>query len=817
MQLNVEQKKIIQSKPAGHYLLKGVAGSGKTTVAVNRIPFLMSNYCFEKDDRVLMVTFNKTLKNYIKFIYEKVDEENKYAYLSLFETDKSKIDIVTIDSLIYKYFIEYNRQNKSKVDICTDRNKLYAVLSNCVAEINKLYPKVKIIDYGNIVFLKDELEWIKSCGYTELEEYQNTDRLGRMSNGSNDGPQRLLKNSEVRNAIFDLMKLYNKKLGEENLIDFKDMSVLALTQAKKKIINKYTHIIIDESQDLTKIQLEFIKTLYNNKKYSSILFVADTAQSIYPHSWLVKGRSFTSIGLDMTGKSNSLAKNYRTTTQIAEAAYSLIDKDPNITEDDNFVKPSLIDKQGVYPTYRCFRDSKKEISYIINEIKNKLIPSYDYRDIVIIARNRNQLVEVDKVLELMNIPCRLLDNKQAMEFEKNEVKLLTMHSVKGLEFPVVFIIGLNSNTMPYYSYQNSEDKSMQESMERKLLYVGMTRANEIVYLTSNREPSKFIKDIDYKFLKINRKSKIKKFHEIDISNYFLKDDIIDLYSNEEKIRQWIISELIETYKFPKDLIDVEYKVNNFSKQGSVDVVVKIYSNKIKIPYIFIEVKREGMGTEAALGQLKSYMNVSKNCHYGIATDGNEFKVIDKEFNEIEDIPCFDNSMLPSSMEEYEYIDLRHKDSKYITRDGEDIKNIALNIDGNENLFQEDDLRKLNIYSNIAAGIPIMINSERGGEFFLPKEWFSGMEDVFILKVRGDSMKGALIDDGDLIIIEKQETAANRSIVAVDIEGNATLKRFTRMGDTILLISENENYEPIQITSEEARIIGLAIGVLKYKS
>ncbi|MGI6365640.1 MAG: hypothetical protein ACOX2G_07855 [Bacillota bacterium] len=50
------------------------------------------------------------------------------------------------------------------------------------------------------------------------------------------------------------------------------------------------------------MQLEFLKLLYKPGDYSSLLFVADTAQSIYPHSWLVRGRSFTSLGLDLTGQ-----------------------------------------------------------------------------------------------------------------------------------------------------------------------------------------------------------------------------------------------------------------------------------------------------------------------------------------------------------------------------------------------------------------------------------------------------------------------------------------------------------------------------------
>ena len=59
MKLNVEQRKIIELEPSGHSLIKGVAGSGKTTVAIRRVTFLKNHYCPEDDDNVLLVTFNK--------------------------------------------------------------------------------------------------------------------------------------------------------------------------------------------------------------------------------------------------------------------------------------------------------------------------------------------------------------------------------------------------------------------------------------------------------------------------------------------------------------------------------------------------------------------------------------------------------------------------------------------------------------------------------------------------------------------------------------------------------------------------------------
>ena len=75
MKLNMEQRRIVELEPNGHMLVKGVAGSGKTTVAVRRIPFLLNHYCHEADDKVLLVTFNKTLVNYIQYQYNKVEDE----------------------------------------------------------------------------------------------------------------------------------------------------------------------------------------------------------------------------------------------------------------------------------------------------------------------------------------------------------------------------------------------------------------------------------------------------------------------------------------------------------------------------------------------------------------------------------------------------------------------------------------------------------------------------------------------------------------------------------------------------------------------
>lgn len=651
MRLNVEQRRIIENKPNGHVLVKGVAGSGKTTVAVHKIPFLLKDYTYEKDDKILVITYNKSLINYIKYIYEEIErnKENEQLTLGIYESgDKDKLYIETIDNMMFKYFTSYIKEEKlEKLRVATEK-QINKAMVEAINVVKQEYEKVNVLDRKNLTFIIEEIRWMKSCNYTDIEEYQTIDRIGRISNNNVESTHKLRKNSKIRKAIFEVMIQYNDNLKKEKLVDLQDVALMALKQAKREVGEKYTHIIVDETQDLTRVQLEFIKTLYMNRSYSSMLFVSDTAQSIYPEAWLVKGRSFTSIGLDMTGKSTSLSKSYRTTMQIAYAAYSLIEDDKNILEDDNFVKPSLIDKQGVYPVYRGFKNKVSEAEYIAETIENELKNKYDYKDIAIISKFKNQLKDIKIFLEKNNIPYKELKSNEELDFNEDCVKLLTMHCAKGLQFKAVIIAGLNDKIIPSRDFANEfEDSDFVESIDRRLLYVGMTRATEELFLSSYGNPSKFIKDISCKYLRINSKCNFRKLHRIDIDEYLFTYKIDDIYKSEEITRQWIISELMNRYGYPKDLIDVEVKVNIEAKAEVVDVVVYVYENKDKVPFIFIKSNKLGAGTESEISHLKICMNIFDTVKYGVVTDGNEIVIINDDFEEVDDIPSFNKRMISS--------------------------------------------------------------------------------------------------------------------------------------------------------------------------
>lgn len=111
MKLNIEQRKIIELEPSGHSLIKGVAGSGKTTVAIHRLSFLQEYYCPEEEDSILLVTFNKTLLNFIKYQYDHLESMESEELLGLFSTS-GKVHMKNIDKMMFLFFRNYQRGTK---------------------------------------------------------------------------------------------------------------------------------------------------------------------------------------------------------------------------------------------------------------------------------------------------------------------------------------------------------------------------------------------------------------------------------------------------------------------------------------------------------------------------------------------------------------------------------------------------------------------------------------------------------------------------------------------------------------------------------
>jgi len=124
------------------------------------------------------------------------------------------------------------------------------------------------------------------------------------------------------------------------------------------------------------------------------------------------------------------------------------------------------------------------------------------------------------------------------------------------------------------------------------------------------------------------------------------------------------------------------------------------------------------------------------------------------------------------------------------------------------------IREIPVLGRVAAGKPILAVEHVEGTIPLPTEWVKGRE-VFLLKVRGDSMSPYILPD-DYVVVRSQPSAENGDVVVTLVGEEATVKRFFKKGRKIELKPDNDHWEPIQIEegTGEVQILGKVIGVFR---
>lgn len=126
------------------------------------------------------------------------------------------------------------------------------------------------------------------------------------------------------------------------------------------------------------------------------------------------------------------------------------------------------------------------------------------------------------------------------------------------------------------------------------------------------------------------------------------------------------------------------------------------------------------------------------------------------------------------------------------------------------LKDQRDRDRIPIVGCVAAGSPIL--AEESIEDYLAFDCQGREEEYFALRVRGESMLGAGILPRDLVVIRRQQTAVNGEIVVALLGEEATVKRYSKRGDKIWLLPENDAYSPIDGT--EAQLLGKVAAVVR---
>lgn len=130
----------------------------------------------------------------------------------------------------------------------------------------------------------------------------------------------------------------------------------------------------------------------------------------------------------------------------------------------------------------------------------------------------------------------------------------------------------------------------------------------------------------------------------------------------------------------------------------------------------------------------------------------------------------------------------------------------------EDVTDTVDVASLPVYGNVSCGYGAVIQETPESYEATPKDWLNG-GDYFYLRAKGDSMIGARIFDGDLLLIRKQDDVENGEIAAVVVDGESMLKRVYKTDKSVILQSENSKYAPITYNPEQNKDI-MIIGKLK---
>jgi repressor LexA len=137
-----------------------------------------------------------------------------------------------------------------------------------------------------------------------------------------------------------------------------------------------------------------------------------------------------------------------------------------------------------------------------------------------------------------------------------------------------------------------------------------------------------------------------------------------------------------------------------------------------------------------------------------------------------------------------------------------------NVPVQSQIFTLEQINEVPLLGQIQAGLPVHAEENLEGSLPLPRIWAKD-DKVFVLRVKGDSMKDAHILSGDLALVRQQVNAENGEIVVARVhQSEATLKRFYQKANKVTLQPENPHYDPIEVSSDEVEVVGKVIGVYR---
>ena len=430
-----EQLVILQDAQPGFRLIRGAAGSGKTTTALMRLKQLCRAYLRRRDRmqlsgpvRVLVLTFNRTLSGYISQL---VSEQTG---------DFTEIDLTV--STFAKWAVNQCGENR---DVDGWENLIRATLREAGFGSDSDY-------------FFDEVQYVLGRFLPqERKNYLEIERTGRGRAPRVDAVVR-------RRLLQEVVLSYEE---EKTRLGWADWNDIALDAAAIPCLG-YDIVVVDEAQDVSANQMRAV--LAHLGENHSTTFIMDAAQRIYPQSFL-----WRELGIDMRPNLVSqLKRNYRNTAAIARLATSLL-HGLTAEEDGVVPNPDSCEQEGELPEVIEGLFSA-QIEYMLDRVDRYLSEG----DTVAVLHpfGRRWFDFVRSALRERGFRFCEITRKSEWPTGQEQIALSTFHSAKGLEFDHVLMPGLNREVTPH---GKEEGDGTLESL-RRLVAMGIGRARKSVTL-----------------------------------------------------------------------------------------------------------------------------------------------------------------------------------------------------------------------------------------------------------------------------------------------------------------------------------------------
>lgn len=463
-----EQNKVIRNTEDKNLIVEGIAGSGKTSVALHRIAFLLYRIPNLTSSNVVVFTPNKVFSEYISNVLPELGEDNTYDmtfYDLLCQNINEYKDIENFTDFISRYY-KGNVDNydmvkyKQSDEIIKDINNYINNLLSTIKFNNKL-------EYDNFIEIDtEELNNMLNYKYNRFPLFERIKEISKKIASNNyEGSTKNASSIEKK-----LKELLNIKLDLKDI--FNNFYQSEYSKYKDKVNDKYLYyedaciflyiksllvgfntnhvikeIVIDEAQDYNKLQYLIIKKTFKTSNYT---ILGDTNQTINPYYKYDSLEELTSIF--ESSKYITLTKTYRSTGKIIDYTNKILGLN-HVTAIRNDKASDIIFRNNI---------TKNDFLTDINNLKTIS------KSIAIITKNDK---EAEKVYNMLkdDLDIMLIDGFGHI---KRDLVVVPSYVAKGLEFDSVIIY-------------TDEDNKYQEK-DKYLFYVACTRAqhNLIIYNNS---------------------------------------------------------------------------------------------------------------------------------------------------------------------------------------------------------------------------------------------------------------------------------------------------------------------------------------------